>query len=282
MAEIDPNAVRALVARISASSGFVNSDRLCRFLRFTVDVWLAGDGDQIKEYVVAREVFDRAGEYDPRTDPIVRVEARRLRRKLDEYFAAAGRAEPLRLSYPKGSYLPQVTPAEAGMEPPAAPPAPQRRTWLMALPAALVLALGGWLIWTAAAARPKVLVLPARWVWASDEFTQTPLDVDLAERVAAQLANRHGINVVAWPTVQSASHGAGKARELARQLGAAHSLLVAVRVEALGTRVTTYLIDTATERKMHVTDKEGQDLANSAQREQAAAAIAGEVAGALR
>lgn len=277
MADVEPVAVRALVARIAASSGFVNSERLCRFLRFTVDSWLAGEGDQIKEYLIGREVFDRGGEYDPRTDPIVRVEARRLRKKLDEYYAAAGRDEPLKLCYEKGSYLPHIVEPEA----PVAIEPKNRRQWMLAGAATLAAGVAGLAAWRLRFPKPKIVVIPARWVWKTDDFTQTPLDVDLAERVAAQMANRHGVSVVAWPMVHSEAQKGGKPNEIATRLGSSRSLIIAVRVEASGTRVTAFLIDTAADRKIHVADKEGQDLTTSAQRQQMAAWLAAEAAAAL-
>lgn len=280
MADVDSNEVRAVVARITASSGFVHSDRLCRFLRFTVNAWLSGEGDQIKEYLIGREVFDRDGNYDPRTDPIVRVEARRLRKKLDEYYAAEGRDEPLKLCYQKGSYLPQVMQPDT----PIVESTTSRRNWIFAAVAGTALAagLGGWAIWRPVAVKPRVIVLPARWVWKNEDFTETPFDVDLAERVAAQLANRHGISVVAWPMVQSRARNGDGVNKITSELGASRSLLIAVRVEALGTRVTAYLVDPAIDRKIHVTDKEGLDLTSSERREQVAITVAAETAAALR
>ena len=79
---ITPEQIRMQLQRILASTFFVRSERLCRFLRFTVELTLSGEMDRIKEYTLGRDVFDRDKNYDPRADSIVRVEARRLRRKL--------------------------------------------------------------------------------------------------------------------------------------------------------------------------------------------------------
>jgi len=67
--------------KILASKPFAQSARMSRFLRFTVERSVSGQPDQLKEYVIGVEVFDRKSSYDPRVDPIVRVEARRLRSK---------------------------------------------------------------------------------------------------------------------------------------------------------------------------------------------------------
>jgi serine/threonine-protein kinase len=81
---------------------------MSRFLRFAVEEALAGRAGKLKEYSVGLEVFDRAPSYDPRTDPLVRVEARRLRDKLKTYYQTEGRAETLRIEFPKGGYAPQI------------------------------------------------------------------------------------------------------------------------------------------------------------------------------
>src|SRR5215510_7133587 len=83
---LSAEAVQAELEKIVASQTFANSERMTRFLRFTVEQTLQGRGDQIKEYLLGLEVFDRNQSYDPRIDPIVRVEAGRLRSKLSEYY----------------------------------------------------------------------------------------------------------------------------------------------------------------------------------------------------
>jgi serine/threonine-protein kinase len=86
---------------------------------FAVERALSGQSEQLKEYVIGVEVFDRKESYDPRVDPIVRVEARRLRSKLESYYAGEGSADELIIEFPKGTYAPVfrekaglVTPAE--------------------------------------------------------------------------------------------------------------------------------------------------------------------------
>src|SRR5690348_2827400 len=76
--------------RILSSKLFAQSARMSRFLRFTVEHTLAGKADELKEYLIGVEVFDRSPSYDPRVDPIVRVEARRLRSKLQSYYQMEG------------------------------------------------------------------------------------------------------------------------------------------------------------------------------------------------
>jgi adenylate cyclase len=120
--------VRAQLAAILKSKQFIQSERLRRFLTVAVERTLAGEGDQIKEYMLGRDVFDRDHTYDPRVDSIVRVEARRLRVKLRQYYQETGAADPVLITFRKGSYSPvfrYLKPAApvAAPAPPASEPA---------------------------------------------------------------------------------------------------------------------------------------------------------------
>ena len=79
---------------------------MARFLRFAVEHALCGRADDLKEYVIGVEVFDRSAEYDPRVDPIVRVEARRLRSKLKAYYEGEGSGDSVVIEFLSGSYAP--------------------------------------------------------------------------------------------------------------------------------------------------------------------------------
>ncbi|MGE5567720.1 MAG: hypothetical protein ACM3S5_01665 [Rhodospirillales bacterium] len=100
---ISPGQVREQLQRILSSERFVNSDRLRRFLQYIVET-LRGSPGSLKEYSLGVAVFDRDASYDPRTDPIVRVEAGRLRSRLNEYYNSRGRDDPIIIELPKGSY----------------------------------------------------------------------------------------------------------------------------------------------------------------------------------
>ena len=99
--------VRIQLDRILASATFAGAERGQKFLRFVVELALAGRADEIKESVVAVEVLGRATSFDPRTDPIVRVEAGRLRSRLVAYYQGEGSGDPVLVDLPKGGYVPQ-------------------------------------------------------------------------------------------------------------------------------------------------------------------------------
>jgi TolB-like protein len=98
--------VRAELERLLQSAPFLQSGRLGRFLRFAIENALAGNADQLKEYVIGTEVYDRKPPYHPSQDSIVRTEARRLRAKLKEYYESEGKQNPVFIYFRPGTYVP--------------------------------------------------------------------------------------------------------------------------------------------------------------------------------
>src|SRR3954471_13045207 len=106
--DIPPVLIEAELAKILSSRAFAKADRSSRFLRFVVQQHLQGKASEIKEYVVGTEVFGKKADFDPRTDAIVRAEANRLRARLDQYYSSEGKYDSIRISVPRGSYVPQI------------------------------------------------------------------------------------------------------------------------------------------------------------------------------
>lgn len=100
--------VRACLSRILGSEEFRNSPNLSAFLAFIVERALEGRADTIKAYTVATQVLGRPVSFDPQADPIVRVEATRLRRALDRYYGFAGAGDAVRIAIPRGTYVPVI------------------------------------------------------------------------------------------------------------------------------------------------------------------------------
>jgi adenylate cyclase len=107
---LTPAAIREYLERILASSEFPGKARPGRFLRFIVEETLNGRSDQLKGFTIALAVFDRDESFDSQTDPVVRIEAGRLRRAIDRYYLTAGKADPILIQIPKGSYVPKFLP----------------------------------------------------------------------------------------------------------------------------------------------------------------------------
>jgi hypothetical protein len=103
---------RELVNRIVASQTFVKSQRLCSFLRFVSEMSLEGRDGEISELSIGEAVFGRSPDYDPSIDSIVRSHASRLRQRLEKYFLEEGMDEIMRLSIPRGGYIPVFEPVQ--------------------------------------------------------------------------------------------------------------------------------------------------------------------------
>lgn len=122
--EVDEAAARGALARVLASDGFRASPRLAAFLGFVVERTLAGESGALKGYTIATGALGRPAAFDPQADPIVRVEAGRLRRALAGYYAGPGHDDPVIITVPRGRYVPRFEPALSR----AAAPAPHAVT----------------------------------------------------------------------------------------------------------------------------------------------------------
>lgn len=96
--------IRGQLGRMLKSEAFVRSERLGRFLAYLVERRLAGENPGPKEYTLGVEVFGRGEGFDPRLDSIVRVEATRLRARLERYYATEGQGDRVRIELPRGGY----------------------------------------------------------------------------------------------------------------------------------------------------------------------------------
>lgn len=136
--------VEAALARIQEWPGLARSPQLAKFLNYIVSARLDGNEAGIKAYSIAVDVFGRPQSFDPQNDPIVRVQARRLRAVLEEYYAGEGASEPVIFYLPVGRYIPEFRaregePAPAtdesvvtGFSPPKLPMGAER-SWLARL-----------------------------------------------------------------------------------------------------------------------------------------------------
>jgi serine/threonine-protein kinase len=105
--------IRAELAKILQSQRFARAPTLARLLKYLVEQTIETGGTQLKEYAVGVDVFGRGPLFDPTSDTIVRVHARRLRSRLREYYATEGGPDPVRIEVPRGGYLVQCRPSPA-------------------------------------------------------------------------------------------------------------------------------------------------------------------------
>ena len=103
------DAIRAELNRVLRSPQFDASERNRRFLEYVIKEALAGRAGRIKAYNIATEVFGRNVNFDPQLDPVVRMEARRLRRSLERFYLIDGGTSAVRIAMPKGGYVPEFS-----------------------------------------------------------------------------------------------------------------------------------------------------------------------------
>jgi Tol biopolymer transport system component len=188
-ADISEQLVKEQLTRILASDAFLRSPSLSRFLRFTVEESLQGRAHELKESVVGAEVFQRGASYDPGIDPIVRVQARKLRLRLKEFYETEGRNDPLVIDLPKGGYAPvfrskngnevsTLVGDERHPEVPAAVPVPgrkaSRRRLLLILAATAALAVAAAVLWQPRIERDGPPQLALRALTSDTGYTAEP------------------------------------------------------------------------------------------------------------
>jgi TolB-like protein/Tfp pilus assembly protein PilF len=201
--------------KILNSQIFRRSNRIRRFLRYLVTRSLNAAADSPKEYALGLEVFDRGTDYDPRLDPIVRVEARRLRAKLAKYYETEGTLDGLRIFMPSRGYklefLGNVDPPE-----PIIPVSrPAANTGLLA-------------------------VLPLVSV---DQDAKSRLFAEgLTDELAFQLSARARLNVLARTSTFQFRDRCGDIREIGAELGADHILEGSLRREGRWARVLVQVV----------------------------------------
>ncbi len=213
---LSAESIRTQLRKILSSRTFARSERLARFLTFTVEQTLAGRGEDLKEFVIGVEVFDKNEKYDPRMDPIVRVEARRLREKLRKYYQTDGLEDPVRIEFPTGGYAPLLQHKDEATAPASQQPTPES----------------------------AIAVLPFANL-SSDQENEYFSD-GLTEELINALTKVEGLRVVAW---SSSSQLKGKARDLQRiaeELRVRTVLEGSVRRTADRLRITAQLVDATT------------------------------------
>lgn len=270
-AQSQPSAedVRAQLDRLLASPDLDLPARGRKFLHYIVEETLAGRADCIKAYSVGTEVFERDSNFDAQSDPVVRIEAGRLRRALEHYYLVAGFSDPVIIDVPKGAYVPhfslRATPAAAASESPAAPlPAaptavsrPGRARWTGLGILLLTVALGGLVWWgtpqqipqppNEAVARmpggPTLVVMPFASL---GEGSGSGIYADgLTEELLGQLARFKELTILGRETSRSIPPGTNVAR-IRRDLGVRYVLEGSVRTAAHQLRVAGRLLDAET------------------------------------
>jgi TolB-like protein/Tfp pilus assembly protein PilF len=248
---VSHEAVEEQLQRVLASPLFINSHRLSKFLRFTVETTLEGEGEQIKEYLIGTEVFGRNSSYDPRTDPVVRIEAGRLRTKLAEYYRTQGQGDPVLIDLPKGRYVAVFQPRipRPGMESRRPQTAKQwwsRHFWAAMLAAIAVATLTSAYYFHARTKPPRALasvaVLPFLNLGGSSENDY--FSDGFTEELTTALAEVQGLRVVARTSAFQFRGKSEDVRQIGQQLDVGAIIEGSVTRSGNELRVTAQLVST--------------------------------------
>lgn len=199
--EAAPGEVWAELERVCHSATFSRSRRLQQFLRYVCECTLRGEASLLKEYALARDIFERGPDYVTREDSIVRRQAHSLRRKLQEYYEKEGRSDPVRIELPVGHYVPlfqvvEISSAESQLANPESetPPPPQCGSLPVPLGAAAVLLTAclvfaaGWYFSQRAVSRatpPSALDAAIREIWSPWLHNSAGVSICFSNRMMA-------------------------------------------------------------------------------------------------
>jgi TolB-like protein/Tfp pilus assembly protein PilF len=246
--QFDVPAARRQLERVLASPGFSRNERLRRFLQFIVDRHLEGKDGEIKESVIALEVFGRGPDHDPKQDSIVRTEATRLRARLGEYYLGQGKNDPLVIELPKGGYAPIFR--QAAVEPPAITQQPAARknrlttaTWIGVL---AVAALSGLAVFNSPRkssiqrTEKSIAVLP--FLDLSPTKDQEYFCDGMTDELISELTRIDGLRVVARTSVFAFKGKPQDVRRIGNQLNVATMLEGSIRKDGDHLRITAQLI----------------------------------------
>ncbi len=252
--EIPAASIRAALDKILASPGFVNADRLSRFLRYTVEETLNGQTDKLKETLLGIEVFGRKSTYDPRVDAVVRTEAVKLRARMKDYYESDGRDDELVIDLPKGGYVPVFRYREKLSDVPIMPaesvPQPAGSSWTAPLAGVAVLGILALSIYFTTRGRTHVsnsgapeaasiAVLP--FADMSPDRDQEYFCDGMTEEIIDALANIPGARVVARTSSFAFKGKQQDIREIGKKLNVATVLEGSVRKDGDRLRVTVQL-----------------------------------------
>jgi len=249
--------VKAELKRLLDSRTFRAAERQKDFLRYTVEQRLEGHADRIKEYSIATEVFHRGDSFDPRLDPIVRIEARKLRLRLAKYYSSEGERDPIRIEFPKGGYAPvfrhvlvAAETAQASLAEARPSTDPRFPRWKVAGVVAAILLLAAaaiyWLggdrrVATAPSPVTSIAVLP--FLTLGENHEDDYFSDGLTEELIELLGRVPGLQVVARTSSFQYRGKTLDVREIGKKLNARTILEGSVRKYGGGLRITAQLVD---------------------------------------
>ncbi len=216
-------AIRQQLAKILTSPQFVNSPNLLNFLRFIVEKTLAGEAADIKGYTVATQVMGRKADFDPNLDPIVRIQAGRLRRALEQYYGVQGQSDALVIEVAKGSYVPVFRWVAPQAGPGCVTPG-LRQELMLALPSG-----------------PSVAVMPLLNL--TGDPKQEYFAEGLAEELTNELARYQELLVIAYQSTRRWKGEKIDPRAAGQDLGVRFLVEGSIRKDAKTVKLDLHLVD---------------------------------------
>jgi adenylate cyclase len=217
------DAIRRQLDRILSSPEFHATDKMRSFLRFVVEEKLAGRSYRIKGHTVAVNVFGRGEDFDATNDPVVRIQAGRLRRALERYYLVGGVNDPVLIDIPKGRYVPRFTVRPSTLSPPSGRP------------------YGFAVRESVETDGLSVAVLPFENVTGDPD--QLVLTVGLTEELVTELTRFQDVAVIPCHAARKPPDSPSDPIELARSVGARFILRGSVRRDAETVKVSAQLTD---------------------------------------
>lgn len=262
----DSAAVAEQLARVLGSATFRAAESQRAFLRYTVQEAQAGRASAIKEYAIGVEGLGRPESFDPRLDPIVRTQARKLRANLSKYYEREGINDPIRIEFPKGAYVPVFVDVAAERAPQAQAPLESvepvlprigpsvsiktRRTPLLLSAAVALAVLMAWSgRYLGGASSPRTIaVIPFTNVTGNseDDFISDGLTQELLN----SLSRVPNLRVAGRTSTFRYKDKAMDLQDIARDLHAQAVLVGSVRHSPNRTTISAQLVDAATQQRL--------------------------------
>lgn len=247
IAEPAADGARRQLERLVASAGFSRNERMARFLQFVVEQHLAGKDCELKESVIAIEVFGRRPDHDPKQDSIVRTEAARLRARLCEFYLDEGKNDALIIELPKGGYVPLIRHAATEPSMCTIPPLrdvrrPRAGIWLWVAISGIALAAGaaGW--WWSRYRGTEIPIAVLPFVSLSQDPANGYFADGLTDEIIRNLSIINGLAVRSHTSSFAFKGTSPNIREAGRQLGADYILEGSVLREGQQLRINARLI----------------------------------------
>jgi TolB-like protein len=247
--ESEQKAIREQLDRILNSGPFHQAQRRQRFLEYIVNEALAGRGERLKGYNIAQAVFDRTDTFDSNVDPIVRMEAGRLRDRLREYYDGDGLGDPIRIDLPKGTYTPHIEFSQAPtLDPRPDRPVPIKQLGILAAIVLLVITASLWGLssWNFAPSlpdKPSVAVLPFDNI--GDDPKWDRLADGMTDDVITDLSSSKDLVVIARNSTELYKDKPIDIRQIGRDLNVKYVLEGSVQSMGDQIRVNAQLIEVA-------------------------------------